>query len=224
MNKIWIKVVLVISLDGKIALPNGKKSDLGGIGDKKVLEESLAWADATLMGSNTLRKHQSTCLIYKEELINQRIKNKRSKQPICIVISNRINHNLNWPFFKQPIKRWLISSASKEKNLFNPKYYENIIHTKDNWSETMSELFNAGLKKIVVLGGAELIGSLLIENQIDELQLTITPKILGGNYSWVPHNLKDLPIELSQPNTWLLKETKTLEENELMLRYHKNKC
>ena len=67
MNKIWIKVVLAISLDGRISLPNGGKAQLGNKGDRRVLEESLAWADATLMGGETLRVHKNTCLIHEEE-------------------------------------------------------------------------------------------------------------------------------------------------------------
>tara|TARA_Y100001968_G_scaffold64102_1_gene54855 strand:- start:643 stop:1314 length:672 start_codon:yes stop_codon:yes gene_type:complete len=218
----WIKIVLVISLDGKIANPNDQKIHLGGIGDRQVLEESLAWADATLMGGETLRIHKNTCLIHQKKLIQRRLLEKKPEQPISLIVSNTNNHTLDFPFFQQPINRWLISSIKslEEKNL--SKGYDRLIHCKPKWAETLSEISKIGLKNIVVLGGSKLIGSLLKEDQIDELQLTLTPKILGGEYSWIPNNLNDLPKHFSRSNSWVLQETKIVGNNEIMLRYYKN--
>ena len=63
MKKQWVKLVLASSIDGRIAYPNGGKTQLGKSGDRFVLEESLAWSDGILMGGQTLRDHQSICLI-----------------------------------------------------------------------------------------------------------------------------------------------------------------
>ena len=110
MKKKWVKLVLASSIDGRIAYPEGGKTQLGQSGDRLVLEESLAWSDATLIGGGTLRAHQNTCLIHNYELIKHRTSKGRSEQPIAIVISNQKDFCKDWPFFKQPIKRWLICS------------------------------------------------------------------------------------------------------------------
>ena len=213
LKKPWIKVVLAISLDGKIAISKGDKNRIGGIGDREVLEDSLAWSDAIIMGGGTLRAHRNTCLIHKSNLIQERIKQGRQSQPISLVVSNQENYSINWPFFKQPIKRWLISSNNHSTG------YERLIPMHKNWSETLSKLSEEGLSRLVLLGGAKLVSSFLKEDQIDELQLTFTPKLIGGDQSWIPIEKDLLPSQLSNFNSWRLKETKILVNSELLLIY-----
>jgi len=50
LKKKWVKLVLASSIDGRIAYPEGGKTQLGQSGDRLVLEESLAWSDGILMG------------------------------------------------------------------------------------------------------------------------------------------------------------------------------
>ena len=83
MKKPWIRLVIASSIDGRIAYPEGGKTQLGKEGDRLVLEESLAWADGVLIGGQTLRDHQSICLIHDERLIQQRMSESREKQPIA---------------------------------------------------------------------------------------------------------------------------------------------
>ena len=59
----FVRLVLAISLDGRLAPPEGGAAQLGGEGDRRALEHALAWADACLIGAGTLRAHQCTCLI-----------------------------------------------------------------------------------------------------------------------------------------------------------------
>ena len=215
-----MRVVLAISLDGRIAKFKGDKTQLGKEGDRKVLEEALSWSDATLMGGETLRQHQSTCLIHNEKLINDRIRQKKTQQPTSIVISNQKGFANNFPFFSQPISRWLITSC---ESIDNKNIYDRIIPLKESWSEMLSNLSNIGISNLLILGGAKLIESLLLEDQINELQLTIVPKLLGGDIIWTPKRINNLPKVLSKSDSWVLKENILLGNNEIMLRYYRNK-
>tara|TARA_Y100001968_G_C19399296_1_gene740122 strand:+ start:67 stop:762 length:696 start_codon:yes stop_codon:yes gene_type:complete len=219
LKKLWLKVVLVVSLDGRIAPANGEKAHIGGQGDREVLEEALAWADATIMGGETLRVQKSTCLIHKEALIQKRIEKNKTKQPIALVLSNKSDHSSDLEFFKQSIHRWLISSKITLDDFINIEGYERLIPFQKDYASTLNELYQIGLRKIVVLGGAQVIASLLKENQIDELQLTISPQLLGGKYSWIPYEMNCLPINFNDPRIWKLKENKILCNNEIMVKY-----
>ncbi|MFM8674853.1 MAG: riboflavin biosynthesis protein RibD, partial [Vulcanococcus sp.] len=44
-----LKLVLAVSLDGRLAPPAGGAAQLGGRGDRRALEEALAWADGCLI-------------------------------------------------------------------------------------------------------------------------------------------------------------------------------
>ena len=211
-----------MSLDGRIALPDGCKANIGGEGDRKVLEEALAWSDGALIGGETFRTHKSTCLIRDERLINKRLKEGRSKQPIALVVSNKREYSLEWQFFKQPIMRWLISTNNSSFSQSKLVGFQKHINLNDNLKEILLEIKNEGLSKLALLGGAHLINSFLMVDAVNELQITITPKIIGGKYSWVPHDSINLPLNLGESDSWVLKENKELKSNEIVVRYLRN--
>ena len=222
MKKPWVKLVLASSIDGRIAYPQGGKTQLGQSGDRLVLEESLAWSDGILMGGQTLRDHQSICIIKNKSLLKQRISAGKHEQPIALLASNQINFSVDWLFFKQPVQRWLLQKQDNKNELTLPNGFDERIYLKNTWRESLDELYQRGISKIVLLGGANLISNFIIENLIDELQITITPHILGGNYCWVSSKLNNLNTIMNLNNKWVLKESAKLGNNELLIRYYKH--
>ena len=219
MKRQWVKLVIASSIDGRIAYPGGGKTQLGQEGDRLALEESLAWADGILMGGQTLRDHQSICIIKTESLIKQRILEGKNEQPISLIASNKANFSKNWPFFRQPVERWLLQKKTEEsENQLIDRFHKHI-NLKLKWSDSLKDLNHKGLSKIVLLGGAKLISNFLIEDLIDELQITITPHLVGGNYCWVSANLNKIK---NNNKSWFLKESKRLGNNELLIRYLRN--
>ncbi len=223
MRRPWVKLILAISLDGRLALASGGKATIGGRGDRRALEESLAWADGVLIGGKTIRIHRNTCLIHDEELIKKRLIDKRPPQPIAIVVSKKQDFNNNLPFFKQPIKRWIIAPYPQDEVSLKRVGFEKIISLNEDWSKNLEKLFNRGVTRIALLGGAKLIYSLLCSDQVDELQLTLTPKILGGIYTWVPEGANQLPEVFETGKAWDFNNYKKLEGNELVLKYLRNR-
>ena len=222
MKKIWIKLVLASSIDGRIAYPEGGKTQLGQVGDRFVLEESLAWSDGILIGGQTLRDHQSVCMIKNQHLIQKRVLEGKAEQPISLIASNQIDFPLNWLFFKQPIQRWLLQKENNDNKSTLPIGFNNRIFLIFKCRDSLNELYKKGVSKIVLLGGANLISSFLQEDLINELQITITPHLLGGSYCWVSSELNNLKSIMNNSENWILKETKNLGNNELLLRYFRN--
>jgi len=155
-------------------------------------------------------------------LLKKRQLEGRSEQPTVVVISSQKDFCNSWPFFKQPIQRWIINPSDKSNPCNTLFGYERKFSMKASWPETISQLNKAGLCRLVLLGGAKLIGSFLAADQIDEIQLTLTPKILGGPYTWVPTELQNLPKVFQESDAWHLKENVLLSNNELLLLYHRN--
>ena len=139
MIKQIVRLVLAVSIDGRLAFPGGGKTNIGGEGDRKVLENALAWSDATLIGTGTLKAHKSTCLIHNSNLIEQRLQEGRPAQPISIVVSKEFSLSRKLKFFEQPIKRWLLSPKSNTK-LVSSEGFDTHLLMKDNWSQTLSDL------------------------------------------------------------------------------------
>ena len=216
-----VRLVIAASLDGRLALPSGGKANIGGAGDKKALEDALAWSDATLMGRTTLSLHQSTCLIHDKRLINQRRKEGRTDQPLSLIVSKQGAIDNSWKFFSQPIKKLLISPGKMSELM--SKSFDGQLLMKGTWGQTLEILNQKGFSKIALLGGAKLITSLLLEDKIDELQITFVPRILTGKYSWTSVKIDNLPMELNQANTWNLKELKDIGGSEVLLKYLRNR-
>ena len=222
MKKQWVKLVLASSIDGRIAYPEGGKTKLGQAGDRLALEESLAWSDGILMGGQTLRDHQSICIIKNKALLKQRISQGKNDQPIALIASNQKIFPTNWLFFQQPIPRWLLQKQNKNNDTVTPNGFDKKINLKINWRTSLHDLNQKGIKRIVLLGGANLISAFLLEDLIDELQITITPYLLGGDYCWVSSKLKSVNEIMNRKNNWILKESKKIGNNELLIRYFKN--
>ena len=222
MKPKWVKLVLASSIDGRIAYPEGGETQLGKSGDRLVLEESLAWSDGILMGGQTLRDHQSICIIKNKSLLMQRISEGKYEQPIALIASNQIVFPENWLFFKQPLQKWLIQAQDKKNEIMLSNGFDKKINFKLTWRDSLDDLYQKGIAKIVLLGGANLISAFLLEDLIDELQITITPHLIGGDYCWVSSELSNLNTIMNKKNNWILKESKELGNNELLIRYFRN--
>ena len=223
MKKPWVRLVIASSIDGRIAYPKGGKTQLGKSGDRLVLEESLAWSDGILMGGQTLRDHRSICIIKNKQLVKKRVSEGKDEQPISLIASNTIDFPMNWLFFKQPVQRWLLQKETNKNENVLPTGFHKRINLKCKWRDSLADLTHQGLSKFVLLGGANLISNFLIEDLINELQITITPHLLGGNYCWISSKLKNLNTDINHDGKWILKESKMLGNNELLIRYFKKK-
>lgn len=220
-----LRLVLAISLDGRLAMPHGGAAQLGGCADRKALEESLAWCDACLVGAGTLRAHRSTCLIHNQRLLEVRKASGRSIQPAAVVVSSSSlpSFSLDWPFFKQPLDRWLLHSAEPSAPKAKaPGFHHHQIMSPD-WNDTLSALNGHGFQKMVLLGGASLTTSLLMADAVDELQFTFTPRVVGGQHAWVPLSEKSLPSVLADPDSWTLKKLEPVVGNELVVCYSRSR-
>ena len=207
-----LRLVLAVSLDGRLAPAEGGAAQLGGPGDRRVLEEALAWADGCLIGAETLRLHGSTCLIHAPDLLEQRHLAARPPQPAALVVSRSGQIPGQLPFFQQPIDRWLLAPVSAAPVPGQAPGFQRHVPLEP-WPRLLSGLAAEGLERLLVLGGAQLAACLLREALIDELQLTLCPQLLGGPHGWVPLQ------EACPGSHWRLQETRQLGGDELMLRY-----
>ena len=215
-----VRLVLAISLDGRLAPAAGGAAKLGGDGDRRVLEEALAWADACLIGAGTLRAHQCTCLIRDRDLLEARRVADRPDQPDAVVVSRRADFPLSWSFFRQPLQRVLLGPQPAQAG------FDSWVEQGASWLISLQRLQQQGYRRLLLLGGAELATSLLAADAIDELQLTLTPRLLGGDHSWVASGSETgscLPPPLADVGAWQLNESRDIGGDELLLRYRRRR-
>ena len=205
-----LRLVLAIGLDGRLAPPDGGAAQLGGPGDRRALEEALAWADGALIGANTLRLHRSTALIHAPDLLDQRHELGLSPQPVALVVSRSGEFSSDLGFWHQPLQRWLLAPSG----VGVVRGFDSHLPLR-SWRQALSELAVRGLRRLVLLGGAELAGELLSEDLVEEIQLTLCPILLGGSQHWLR-----IPA-LGHPSHWRLLDSRSLGGDEWLLHYRR---
>ena len=217
MSRPWLRLVLAISLDGRLAPPEGGPAQLGGKGDRRQLEEALAWADAVLVGAQTVRLHRTSCLIHAADLLRHRHASGLPPQPPVVVWSRTGMFAKELPFFQQPFERWLLTTApgAGASRFPQPTGFRTVLPF-DDWPSALARFGALGWQRIAVLGGAQLAGALVSARALDELQLTICPRLLGGEHLWMPSQVWSDPAM-----RWQLVKREELDEGEQLHLYRR---
>ncbi|BAZ45919.1 bifunctional deaminase-reductase domain protein [Chondrocystis sp. NIES-4102] len=228
-NRPQTTAILAMTADGKIADYMRSPARFGSINDKLHLETQVSLVDAVLFGADTLRAYQTTMSVSNPQLLQARatrlgISSTAQLQPVQIVVSASGNLDSQWRFFRQPIPRWLLTVPAVAPLWCDREEFERILTiqgTKNNpsltdWVYTFEQLKQLGLNKLAILGGGELVASLLEQDLIDYFWLTICPVIFGGKTSPTP--VGGMGLLQSQSQKLQLLEVKQLEQ-ELFLHY-----
>lgn len=217
-------VVLAISADGKIADAKRSPARFGSATDKSHLETRIAQVDAVLFGAETLRAYGTTLRVTHPDLLQQRQQQGKPAQPTHIVCSRSAQLDPDYPFFRQAVPRWLLTTATGVERWNNRPGFDRILTaptlttsaTQIDWTRTLSHLASLGLNTLAVTGGGQLVASLLAADLIDELWLTVCPLILGGVDAPTPVEGDGFPAGLA-PRLQLL-SAETIEQ-EVFLHY-----
>jgi 5-amino-6-(5-phosphoribosylamino)uracil reductase len=193
VKKPYTTVVLAMSADGKIADVSKSPARFASAKDRSHLEKQIALADGVLFGAGTLRAYGTTLPVSNPQLLETRKQLGKSPQPIQIVCSASGKIDPEIRFFSQPIERWLLTTDKGAKiwQQTPDKKFDRILiaettEEKIDWSKAFDRLNELGLHKLAVLGGGELIASLLAVDLINELWLTLCPLILGSRNAPTP--------------------------------------
>ncbi|MEQ9486909.1 RibD family protein [Coleofasciculus sp. F4-SAH-05] len=186
INRPHTTVVLAMSVDGKIADVTRSPARFSSPADQAHLENQVALADGVLFGAGTLCAYGTTRSVSNSQLQQQRQQRGLPIQPVQIVCSRLAQFDPQLRFFRQNLPRWLLTTeAGAEPWRDKSDYFERILVVNAssdgiNWHDAYQQLNQLGIQRLAVLGGGNLVASLLAADLIDELWFTVCPLILGG--------------------------------------------
>jgi len=202
----------VASVDGAITV-DGRSAALGDDGDRAIFHALRGQVDAVLAGTNTLRTENYGRIVPLPERRAARVRAGRSPEPIACVITRSGKVPLGIPLFAEPEARIVVFSPVA-LDLAGTRSQIEVVRTDPASSDPLGTALRTlrtdfGVRTLLCEGGATLFGSLLLEELIDELFLTLAPKLVGGggptlNSGAVLPRLAQLRIE------WLLARNESL--------------
>ena len=175
-----------MSLDGKLSNYKKECVPISSDDNRDMLYDMRVFADAAMVGGNTLELDDPGLMIKGDKRIKQR---KKLNKPLDLVkvsvISNANNLKVNGDFFNRGDGEKVIfttkeTSDDKIKELRKKANVFVMGEKKVNLKKALEILYELGVKSLLVEGGGELIFSLLKDDLVDEINLKIGNLIIGG--------------------------------------------
>lgn len=200
----YVVVNTVTTLDGKVSR-DGTSSGIGSDVDRSVMRTIRSRVDAVLVGAGTIRA-EKLLLTVTEELQDWRTSHGKSAQPLGIVLS-REGKDLDPDTLKETTPNLLLLTEKKLHKQRRPP--DKSYSMKDHLKYLKDE---HGVGSLLVEGGPTVNHLLFKEHLVNELFLTLSPKVHGGKDA----NLLDgKPVEIDDLELLSL----YANGSELFLRY-----
>ncbi len=183
----FVFINLAMTADGKIATTNRAVHSFGSKRDLEHLYELRTTADAILCGARTVEISEATLGNGGEKFRKQRLKNGRADYPIRVIISGSGSINPRAKIFQtdfSPLIIWTTRRASAKKIAGLKKLAAEVKifgETEIDFAAALLWLRKQyEVKRVLSEGGGELNDALFRADLIEEINLTICPKIFGG--------------------------------------------
>jgi riboflavin biosynthesis pyrimidine reductase len=175
----------VTSADGK-ATAGGRSAPLGGEGDRAAFHLLRTQVDAVLAGTRTLRVERYGVLVRDQRLAQIRANEGRPAQPLAVVISRSGQIPFDIPLFSDARSRVAVyAPAGTAVPQCEAEVLVHELAVGDPASELTGVLRSLRqeheVRSLLCEGGPALFNSLLAENLVDDLFLTLAPAIVGGS-------------------------------------------
>jgi riboflavin-specific deaminase-like protein len=184
----FVFINMAMTADGKIATANRAVHSFGSARDLEHLYELRATADAILCGARTVEISEATLGNGGEKFHKLRIKNGLAEFPIRVIVSGSGSIDPAAKIFEKrfsPIIVLTTNRASKQKLAELGRRADEVKICGESEVDFRTALVwlkkEFGVKRLLCEGGGELNDALFRADLVDEIHLTICPKIFGGN-------------------------------------------
>ena len=175
----YLALNMVSSLDGKATIEwrtKGLSTEL----DRLLFHHLRTQADAIMVGAGTVRSERYGRMAKSEELRDKREREGLARDPLAVVVSGRLDLPADLPLLNDPEQRVIIATGS-DASL--PGLGEQVEYARvgDDLPLLMARLReDYGVRSVLCEGGPTLNSHLLAAGLVDELFLTLNPKLAGG--------------------------------------------
>jgi len=213
----WLRVNFVSSLDGA-ATHNGVSGDLGSDADLRVFDLLRRLADVVLVGAGTVRAEGYGPMVLDDEAARWRASRALPPQPAFAIASGLLGLDpASTAFTEAPVRPIVVTtSGSPEDRRAALAEVADVIVAGDDAIDPdamLAEFALRGLRQVHCEGGPTFFGSLLAADRVDELCLTLSPRLEAGDARRIARG------ELPEVRELALAHVLVAEDGTLLLRY-----
>jgi riboflavin-specific deaminase-like protein len=175
----YLALNMVSTVDGKATMDwrtRGISTDV----DRDLFHHLRTQADAVMVGAGTVRVERYGIVTKTPELRAKRVEEGRPEVPLAVIVSGRLDLPADLPILNEPEQAVVIATGSDAviPGLGGQVTYERV---GDDLPLLMARLRSErGVRSVLCEGGPTLNSFLLAAGLVDELFLTLNPKLLGG--------------------------------------------
>ena len=183
----FVLINMAMTADGKISTANRAVSSFGSERDLRHLHELRATADAVMCGARTIDLNPVTLGPGGESFVRSRTKRGLKPFNLRIVVTGNGSVDPTSEIFKHrfsPIILLTTRACPEDRRRALLPLVDELHESGDSeilWNETLRWLRERwGVKRLLCEGGGALNAALLQAGVVDELHLTLCPRIAGG--------------------------------------------
>jgi riboflavin-specific deaminase-like protein len=179
----YVVLNMASTLDGR-ATVDGRSGPIGNRADRELFHALRDGVDAVMAGAGTVRVERYGRIIAKEPVRRARVERGLSAEPLVCIVSGRLALPLDMPLLAEPEARVVIvtsSAASLPEVAARVEYIRAADAGALDLPPAMRELrARFGVQTVLCEGGPHLNTQLLLAGLVDELFLSLAPKLAGG--------------------------------------------
>jgi len=181
----FVRLNMIASVDGATAVA-GRSGALGGPADHRVFMALRSLADAVLVAAGTVRAEGYGPALFSPEVQDARRARGQAPVPPIAVVSRSCDLDWASPFFTAAAARPLVVtvSAARAANREQGAEVADVVIAGESdvdLSRAVAALGQRGAASVLAEGGPSLNGQLAAAGVLDELCLTVSPKLVGGD-------------------------------------------
>jgi riboflavin-specific deaminase-like protein len=175
----YLALNMVSTLDGKATIDwrtKGLSTEL----DRRLFHNLRTQVDAVMIGAGTARAERYGRMTKSEELRQKRVSEGLAPEPLAVIVSARLDLPADLPLLQTPEQEVVIATGS-DAVLQGTTARIDYLRTGDDLPLLAAKLREErGVRSILCEGGPTLNSHLLAAGLVDELFLTLNPKLSGG--------------------------------------------
>lgn len=179
----YVILNMASTVDGRASI-GGRSGAIGDRADRELFHALRASVDAVMAGAGTVRVERYGRIIPDAQTRRRRVSRGLSEEPLACIVSGRLSLAPDTPLLAEPAARVVVVTPSDSSLPETPAQLDYVRASRDGLLDlpaAMAELSGRfAVRTLLCEGGPHLNGQLLLAGMVDELFLSFSPKLAGG--------------------------------------------